>query len=221
MQPIESFTELLLNGDQTAAWEAITENREAGKNSLFIYERLLGHSMKYIGQLWEHNLISVADEHLASATCDITLTRYSSQMTKPPKPNAPKAMLLCLEGEEHYLGLKMVACYLREEGWDVRFYGPNLPLEFALIGAMNWKPDMIGISTSIVYHLPKLAEYVETFEALHHQPLVMVGGRLVNKYDLRPYCSDKTALIGDLLELTYWLPEFYQKRSAALKKTTG
>jgi MerR family transcriptional regulator, light-induced transcriptional regulator len=70
-------------------------------------------------------------------------------------------MSFCLEGETHFLGLKMVAALFGEHGCNVRNYGTSLPLEYACIGGNNWKPDLIGVSVSIVYHLPKLKEYMD------------------------------------------------------------
>ena len=64
--------------------------------------------MYYIGELWENNEISVADEHLATAVCDMILTELSQEKTKNVTIDK-KVMLLGLEEEQHYIGLRMVA----------------------------------------------------------------------------------------------------------------
>ncbi|MGF7029830.1 methanogenic corrinoid protein MtbC1 [Paenibacillus mucilaginosus] len=63
----ELLAETLLSGDFKASWSLIGSQREAGKNSLYIYTRLLTPAMRYIGDLWEQNSVSDADEHLASS----------------------------------------------------------------------------------------------------------------------------------------------------------
>ena len=97
---------------------------------------------------------------------------------------------------------------LREAGWQVRYFGPNLPLEYAMVSAMNWKPDVIGLSLSLAYQLPKLKEYVSTLESLHYNPKVLVGGRVASMYDLSPYCSDRTVTIPDLTSFRQWLQNY-------------
>ncbi|MCI3920606.1 B12-binding domain-containing protein [Paenibacillus sp. TRM 82003] len=212
-----AFAEQLLQGNQAGAWDLVMRYREAGKNSLFIYNVLFTGAMRHIGDLWEQNRISVADEHLASAVCDIVMDRYAAAVERWSEVKAGKAMFFCLENEDHYLGLKTVSQLFEEYGWESRFYGPNLPLDYALVGAMNWKPDVIGLSVSLAYQLPKLKEYVSELEKLPFRPLVMVGGRLTGKYNMEQYCSAKTMLVTDLVEVQQWL----QQPKTVSRQTTG
>lgn len=205
----ENYAELLIAGNYEQAWQQVKEYASAGRNSLFVYEKILTRAMRHIGDLWENNLITVADEHLASGVCEFIVNRYSAEweaaLKSPASGRARKAMLLCLEGEEHELGLKMVASTFREAGWQVRCYGASLPLEFAMLSASAWKPDLIGLSLSMTYLLPKLTGYIEAFEAMYNRPSVMVGGRLAGLMDLSPYCTETTILIRDLVELQNWI----------------
>lgn len=201
---VEQFAEQMISGLTEPCWQTIVQFMDAGNNSLFIYEQLLAPAMRYIGSLWEHNLITAAEEHLASGICDIILSRYAS-MKKSEQSNGRKAMLLCIEGETHFLGLKMVSSLFQEHGWETRFYGPSLPLEYAVITGMNWKPDVIGMSVSIVYHMPRLKEYVESLDKLHHKPTLMIGGRLIDPYAIHRMVPDKVVLLPDLLQLNDWL----------------
>nr|WP_272885661.1 cobalamin B12-binding domain-containing protein [Fictibacillus marinisediminis] len=114
-------------------------------------------------------------------------------------------MFSCLEGEQHALGLKMVSSLFEEDGWHSRYMGADLPLEYTVHTAEKWLPDVIGLSVSIAYNLPNLKRYVEALESLNYGPTVVIGGRLAEKYDLRPYCSDKTVIIKDVAELQNWL----------------
>jgi MerR family transcriptional regulator, light-induced transcriptional regulator len=216
----EQLAETMLSGDYSKSWEIIQKQFSAKRNSLYIYDKLLTDAMRYIGQLWEHNAISVADEHLASAVCDRLITQYS-ELQPADTSSRKKAMFLCMEGEQHYLGLKMVSSFFQECGWSTRFYGPNLPLEYALISALSWKPDVVGLSVSMVYPLPKLADYIRAFEQLHHKPTVLVGGRLVGKYDLPSHGSKRTVFITDLLELQQWMREQQGKQHVNSKQSLG
>lgn len=175
--------------------------------------------MRYIGDLWEHNSVTVADEHLASSVCDRLLSHYAAGL-EPHESTADKAMFLCMEQEMHFLGLKMISSYFQEYGWQTRFYGPNLPLEYALIAAANWKPQVIGISVSMVYALPALSAYVEAFEALPHRPTVLLGGRLASRFRLQPHCSPATVILPELEDVRAWMRS-YTEAGRVLRSEKG
>lgn len=80
---------LFLEGNQDAAWEYIDQISKAGKDSLYIYETVFTAAMRHIGYLWEINEISVADEHLATSTCDFLLARYLFEKKKTNKCTEP------------------------------------------------------------------------------------------------------------------------------------
>lgn len=197
----------LLEGNQEAAWQIIDEERKAGKNSLFIYESLVTNAMRHIGYLWESNKITVADEHLATSTSDFLLARYLWQKQRDlDQPSiGKKAMFLCVENEQHYLGLKMSSQLFSEAGWETRFHGPNLPLEYVKKAALDWKPDAICISFSILYHAEHLEPYIKELEKLPNRPAIIVGGRLLDKYEFSRHGSERTIFIKNLEGVKDWL----------------
>ncbi|WP_026695249.1 cobalamin B12-binding domain-containing protein [Peribacillus kribbensis] len=195
----KSFAEALLKGDQEDALNIVKKVHYYNRAEAFL--DIFTPAMRYIGDLWENNDISVADEHLATAVCDFVLSRlYPAKSSSSQAMLNKRAMFLCLEGEQHYLGLKMVSSLFEEAGWNTRYLGPNLPLEYALKHAAAWQPDVIGLSVTIVYHLPLLKTYVKELSKLSFKPEIFVGGRLVGTYDLLPYCKE-AVLVKDLNEL--------------------
>jgi MerR family transcriptional regulator, light-induced transcriptional regulator len=202
-----ALAQLLLEGNQEESWELIEEERKANRDSLFIYESIFTAAMRHIGYLWETNNITVADEHLATSTCDFLLARYLWQKKKDHHIDSigKKAMFLCVENEQHYLGLKMTSQLFSEAGWDTRFHGPNLPLEYVKKAAEEWKPDAICISFSILYHAEHLEPYIKELERLPNRPAIIVGGRLLEKYEFARHGSERTIFIKNLEGVKKWL----------------
>jgi len=99
----------------------------------------------------------------------------------------------------------MVASIFQEKGWDVKNLGANLPLEHAVYTARKWKPDVVGISLSMSYSIPALRPYIEQLELLTPRPAIIVGSRLLQDYDLRPYASQSTIFISEQSQLKAWL----------------
>ncbi|MBJ9991689.1 MULTISPECIES: B12-binding domain-containing protein [unclassified Paenibacillus] len=85
---IEQLAEQMIGGRTEECWASLMEQVESGRNSLYIYEQWLAPAMRYVGSLWEQNLITVAYEHLASCVCDILLTRYAG-LVKPDVIETP------------------------------------------------------------------------------------------------------------------------------------
>lgn len=197
----------LLSGDQDRAWDIIMKASLNGENSLFIYQDIVTEAMREIGALWEKNEISVADEHLATTTCDFLLSRYhfykkpSYKHTLSPK----KAMFLCLEQEQHFLGLKMASLLFEEHGWKTRLLGANLPLEYAQKVADEWEADVACLSVTIAYHTSRLTNYIQSLEKGKSKPVVLLGGRLLSKYDFSPHTSLDTHQFIDFNQLEKWL----------------
>ncbi|ERN52940.1 cobalamin-dependent protein [Alkalihalophilus marmarensis] len=204
---VNLFVKALLSGNQKEAWNISQMVLKQQGHSLPLYNGLITESMREIGRLWEENEINVADEHLATSTCDFVLSLYHSKRTANLRymNEQPKAMFLCIEEEQHDIGLKLTSHLFEQKGWKTRLYGANLPLDALVSAAIEWKPEVIGLSVTIPYHLVNLNKFVRTLEDLPHRPTVLVGGRLVAEYDLRSHCSDQTLLLKDLNELDRWL----------------
>lgn len=204
---IKQLTDLLLEGNEDKAWELIETESELFDSSYLAFE-VLTHAMQLVGKLWEENEITVADEHLATTTCDYVLSRYAYAKKKWKQPsNGKRALFLCIDQEQHYLGLKMISLLFEEYGWDTRLLGANLPLEYAVDTASKWQPSVVGISVAILYNADQLSRYVTELGDLSNQPEILVGGRLASMYDLSKYCSTDTVLVPDLKEIKLWLEE--------------
>ncbi|TKD67466.1 cobalamin B12-binding domain-containing protein [Pseudalkalibacillus hwajinpoensis] len=204
---IKQLTDDFLEGDQDRAWERIEELKSLMENSHLTYE-VLTKAMQRVGKLWEENEISVADEHLATTTCDYVLSRYAySKKISSTTTDGPRAVFLCIEQEQHYLGLKMISLLFQEYGWQTKLFGANLPLEHVIDTVEKWNASVVGISVSIMSHVERLNHYVTELEGLEKTPEVLVGGRLAAQYDLSKYCSKHTLLVPDLEQIRLWLED--------------
>lgn len=216
MYKATEFADILLKGNSVLAWEYINQHKD--QEILTIYENIITPAMNHIGSLWEANEITVADEHIATAVCDFILSRISSiHLSRHSSTPRKRAMFLCLEGEQHYLGLKMANFLFIDHGWETKYFGPNLPLEYARHTAEEWNPDVIGLSVSIVTNLPQLKSYCDQLEAISPSATIFVGGRLGVKYDLTSHISRNARIVGDITSLSDWLKSYQmgEKENAA------
>ncbi|MFC7322027.1 cobalamin B12-binding domain-containing protein [Halobacillus campisalis] len=214
----KTLARFFLEGDEKGAIEYI-ENLISEYPRLYLYEDIITPAMYYVGELWENNKISVADEHLATAICDFVLSRIEAQTKKISGEHQTtfKAMLFGVEEEQHYIGLKMVAATFKEHGWRVRYLGPNLGLQHSYSQVHSYKPHVIGLSASLSYRLPTLKKLVEHFRTLEWNPLIMIGGRMAKKFELEELESDQVMIVKDLNHLNQW---FNEGREGAINETS-
>ncbi|WP_078551859.1 cobalamin B12-binding domain-containing protein [Bacillus alkalicellulosilyticus] len=201
--------ETLLIGNRELAWELIEGHISAGKDTVTIFEDIIAEAMREIGLLWEENIISVAEEHLATITCDYLLSRYQYYLQRKTKKRSGehhrKALFFCVEEEYHFIGIKMTSILFEENGWNTKFYGVNVPVESAMEAIKVWKPDVVGLSVSIIYHMKSFIEYTKQIAALKNSPFLIVGGRIVDSYDMTKYCNSHSQIFNSLSDINMWL----------------
>ncbi|NTX05637.1 cobalamin B12-binding domain-containing protein [Myxococcus sp. CA040A] len=128
-----------------------------------------------IGRLWQENVISVAQEHLATAISQLALAHLYRHLPRDP-PNGKLVMMSCVEGELHEMGARMASDFLEMAGFEVRFLGASVPPEHLARLLREVKPDLLALSVTMSYHLPALRRAVEhAREALPDVPIA-VGG---------------------------------------------
>jgi MerR family transcriptional regulator, light-induced transcriptional regulator len=91
-----------------------------------LYVDIIQPSQYRVGELWESGKISVATEHLATATDSYVATSCYAPLARASS-GGPKAMVACTPEEMHELGPRLLSDLLECDGWDVDFYGTSMP----------------------------------------------------------------------------------------------
>jgi MerR family transcriptional regulator, light-induced transcriptional regulator len=89
---------------------------------------VLAPALVEIGEQWAAGEISVAQEHLASSAVRCALQKLLADARASVRG---VAVLACAPGEQHEIGLMMLAVLLRSDGWQVAFLGADTPLDDA------------------------------------------------------------------------------------------
>ena len=180
---VPTFESALLNGNHKTGSAIIDQLLEKGFNLIEIEVLLIEPAMYEVGLKWQKNQISVAQEHLATATASTLMAQYFSQVKIEPF-NGKKAVLACVESNEHMLGLHMISDALQMDGWDVQFLGANTPTQAFTEHIAHIKPDIVGLSISFASQLMParevLKELILTFPV--NRPKLVIGGSAVNRF---------------------------------------
>jgi DNA-binding transcriptional MerR regulator len=101
--------------------------------------------LRDLGDRWERGEASVAQEHFASQILRGRLLGLARGWDRGP---GPRALLACLPGEQHDLGLIVFGLGLRGRGWRVTFLGPDTPLDTLADAAAALQPDAVVLAAT-------------------------------------------------------------------------
>ncbi len=177
------FEAALLSGNHRQA-HAILRDSMAQRRSLIDFElHVIQPALYDIGEKWQTNQVSVAQEHMATAIAQSVMT-VALQNAQPRVSIDQRVLLACVEGNNHAVGLQMVADAFLMAGWEVQFLGANVPTLSIIQQITAWKPDLIGLSVSFPQQVrvakAVIAQLDEHFG--RSRPAVIIGGLAFNRF---------------------------------------
>jgi MerR family transcriptional regulator, light-induced transcriptional regulator len=126
--------------------------------------------LRELGVGWERQEVSVAQEHFAS---NVLRGRLLGLARGWGRGVGPVAMLACLPGEQHELGLIAFGLALRAHGWRISYFGGNTPLETVDAAASDLGPHLIVLSAVSSEPIEASLPYLRD---LAHRHRVALGG---------------------------------------------
>ncbi len=180
------FSDALICGNERDALTVVQECLQSNVSMEDIYVDVMQNSLKLIGDLYFDGKITEADEHLATAITDRLISRVSQFFDTRPS-GTKSAILGCVEGNWHSLGLRMIADLLRYAGWDVIYLGPNVPTHSFVSMVLNREPDIVFISCMLETHVEDTKVLISRLRDLQNRdtnvrPLIGVGGVWINHH---------------------------------------
>lgn len=174
----QDYLNYLLQGNRREAVQLIDQALAAGVPLKQIYLDVFQRSQREIGRLWQMNRITVAQEHFCTAATMTIMNQFYRSILEVPKTGL-RAAALCVAGDLHEIGVRIVADFFDLAGWDCDYYGANTPGKDLLATLEQHPPDIIALSATMTYHVTAVGDLIEK---LRKQPLlkkipVIVGGR--------------------------------------------
>jgi len=123
----KSYLDAVLSGDRGKANSLVLEAFNAGLSISDIYIHVLQPVQYEIGRLWQTNKITVAQEHFCSAVTQLIMSQLYYPHICGGEKNRGAMVGLCVSGELHEIGMRMVADLFEMTGWNVCYLGANMP----------------------------------------------------------------------------------------------
>jgi methanogenic corrinoid protein MtbC1 len=198
-----TFEAALLAGRQHEALATMNRCLDDGHSLVDLERHVMLPSLYRIGEKWQANKVSVAQEHIASAIVQLAMTAGLLR-SQPPPMVGKRVLLACVAANNHAIGLRMVSDAFQLAGWEVQYLGADVPTS-ALVGqVIEWKPDLVGLSVSFAHQLRVVKEVIAQFDKRlgSVRPAVIIGGLAINRFGqlagavgADAYCADAPSAV--------------------------
>lgn len=132
----------LVKGDSDAVRSLVTPHVDTLVQRASFLDRVVGDSMREIGNQWDRGELGVDEEHRASHM----LAEAIDRLRPRPARIGKLAILACPPGEWHDLPLRLVRLIFEWSGWQTEFAGAHLPWAAARAAVERAAPLIIGFS---------------------------------------------------------------------------
>jgi methanogenic corrinoid protein MtbC1 len=176
---VTALIDLLLTENQPASTGFVDALRDVGISAESLYTDLLTPAARRLGVMWEEDVCDFADVTIAVGRLQRILRTLAPAFVgqiDPPR-DAPLALLVQMPGEQHGLGLAMVAQYFARAGWNV-LSEPVATRDELLALVRQESFAIVGISVSCSDRLEALAADIRAIRRASRNRAVgiMVGG---------------------------------------------
>ena len=152
-----------------------------------IYVEVITPTLVELGEAWHRGEIFITSEHFASAYLRTRLLRLLKSY--PTRADKPAIFVGCAQNEQHEIGILIFALMLRQEGFNIVYLGPNLPIDDLILSAIQERPAIVCLSAgSDTTALTLQTVQARLNEAPPPAPMFAYGGRA---FDLDPTLCDK------------------------------
>lgn len=199
------YLDSLRAADASGAFRVASGAIEEGMTVPQLYQRVIAPAMYRVGELWEKGALTVADEHLATALTHRVLAALRPPLETEAEQAGPsveggRVMLAAVEGEQHALGLRMVADVLEDAGFCAIYLGADVPIDALLQAISSLSPDLLGLGVTMRELAPRLREVADAVRKAHPRLGLLIGGQAASPFG-------GGTLIQDLETLPESLPQ--------------
>ncbi len=164
------------SGAVLAALDAV---RDGSIDIAELYTGVLGPLLIDAGTAWQQGTERVWEEHFASATVRTIVEALYPEVQRAREDVAcdgKRVLLACPSGEQHDLGLRMVADRFALAGWEVDYLGPDTPTVEIIDAAQTLDSDLVVLSASTHFNRVLLREVIDEVQRKLPGVRIAVGG---------------------------------------------
>ena len=181
---VSEFVQAALAADDQVIKSLVDRLLAQGMSVQSIYLDLLAPTARALGDMWSDDSRDFVEVTMAVGRLQLVLRDLSQMFVRdrPEEQVAGRVLLACVPGDQHSLGLFMVAEFFVRDGWEVHV-GPPLSDEQLLADVRTEWYDIVGFSVSCDSRLDHLKREIRRVRqaSKNQKVLILAGGRAFNE----------------------------------------
>jgi methanogenic corrinoid protein MtbC1 len=201
--PISSaYSTAIEAGSYHDAQRVVQAALDAGATGAEIFARVLTPAMYRIGERWERAEINAADEHLATAISNRVMSSVYESLAVEMPTSRERVLIAAVEGDQHVMGLRMIADVLEGSGYDTVYMGADTPLAGLIASLAQHQPSVVALGATAPWSASKLVESVLAIRAADPALPIVLGGAQAERAaaaaadDLLFLAADAESVVG-------------------------
>jgi len=163
-------------GRYTDARDVVQAALAAGATGAEVFTRVLTPAMYRIGERWERGEINAADEHLATAISNRVMGTVYEALALEMPTSKERVLIAAVEGDQHVMGLRMIADILEGSGYDTVYLGADTPRAGLLASIDRYTPSVVALGGTAPWSAAKLVETVLAVRDADAAMPIVLGG---------------------------------------------
>lgn len=172
------FYNNLIEGNKENCSQIVQLLISEGTDITEIYVDLFQKALYRIGKLWDHNQLTIPEEHLATNIITSLIEKYSPA---PTITKNEKALVTCIDKEFHEIGAKMVSKIFEYHGYKTYYLGAAVPTKEIIKFTQQLSPQVIAISWSLYLNLARFLEVLDNISKMFVDKTIFVGGQALKE----------------------------------------
>lgn len=163
-------------GNFAEAQRVVHDALHAGASGTEIFARVLAPAMYRIGERWEAAEITTADEHLATAICNRVMGSVYETLAVEMPASRERVLIAAVEGDQHVMGLRMIADVLDGAGYETIYLGADTPMDGLAAVIAKHRPSVVALGGTAPWSAPRLVDTIHAIRAAAPTMPIVLGG---------------------------------------------
>ena len=169
----------IVNGDHEIAGQVTDELISAQQTLGDIYLKVVTPALEGVGESWCRGDIGVGDQKLATEIVIGQMDRLRAHFAPPARRSLYRVMVACIEGEQHYIGARMLADLCGARGWHVDFLGANVPNQALVEMVHRRHPQVLALSVTMAQGVEHVRWVIGELAKSAPEVPVVIGGQAI------------------------------------------
>lgn len=175
------YLQLILEGRSADAIRKLSRALAEGLDVKSAYVDVLLPAQREIGRLWHANEVSIAEEHLVTATTRDAMA-VLLHTSKAAPANGATLVAACVPGNIHEIGVCALTNLFQLAGWRTIYLGADVPVADLPSSVEYFQADLVLLGSTLSTHIQPAAKAIKKIrEDLDRPVAVLVGGAAFNE----------------------------------------